>query len=383
MSKLNHILFLCSWYPNKVQKTNGNFIEKHAQAVATLNNVSILNIQPVHGLKNIEINCKRTDNQLTIIIYIPLQEGNFFASIKKYVTYKKAFRHGIELATKEFGTIDLIHLNHVFPLGALALFQSIPFVVSEHYSSFLNPNNRLPKNKIKLATSVLNKAKFVFPVSETLKLGIEKLSLKHNRLSVIGNVVDTTIFNLENKQIPSKPHFVHISNGYEDAKNLMGILNAIKILSKQTSNFKFTFICDGDIKKQHEKARELGLLNSFVFFEDEKSQTEIAQLLKNSTALVMFSNYETFGIVTAEALACGTPVIATDIPATQELVQDRFGALVPCDDSDKLAKAMHTIIENKIPFPIEEMHQFIASRFSKEHIAASFQSYYNQIVKHQ
>ncbi len=383
MSKLNHILFLCSWYPNKVQKTNGNFIEKHAQAVATLNNVSILNIQPVHGLKNIEINCKQTDNQITIIIYIPLQEGNYFSSIKKYLTYKKAFRHGIELATKEFGTIDLIHLNHVFPLGALALFQSIPYVVSEHYSSFLNPNNRLPKNKIKLATSVFNKAKFVFPVSETLKIGIEKLSIKHNRVSIIGNVVDTSIFNLENKQIPGKPHFVHISNGYEDAKNLMGIINAIKILSKQTSNFKFTFICDGDIKKQHEKARELGLLNSFVFFENEKSHTEIAQLIKNSSALVMFSNYETFGIVTAEAIACGTPVIATEIPATQELVNEHFGILVPCDDSEKLAQAMDTIIENKIIFPIEEMHQFIASRFSKENIAASFQSYYNQIVKHQ
>ena len=381
MSKLNHILFLCSWYPNKVQKTNGNFIEKHAQAVATLNKVSVLNIQPVHGLKNIEINCKRTDSQFTIIIYIPLQEGNFFASIKKYLTYKKAFRHGIELATKEFGTIDLIHLNHVFPLGALTLFQSIPFVVSEHYSSFLNPNNRLPKNKIKLATSVFNKARFVFPVSETLKIGIEKLALNHKRLSIIGNVVDISIFNLDNKQFPSKPHFVHISNGYEDAKNLMGILNAINILTKQTSNFKFTFICDGDIKKQHEKARELGLLNSFVFFEDEKSQTEIAQLLKNSTALVMFSNYETFGIVTAEALACGTPVIATEIAATQELVHPNFGILVPCDDTTKLANAMLAIIENTTPYPIEEMHQFIASNFSKEQIAKSFQSYYNQIVK--
>jgi glycosyltransferase involved in cell wall biosynthesis len=381
VNSLNHILFLCSWYPNKVQKTNGNFIEKHAQAVATLNKVSVLNIQPVKGLKNIEIKCSRNENLLTIILYIPQQEGKYFASIKKYFSYKKAYKHGIEIAEKEFGAINLVHLNHVFPLGALALFQSIPFVVSEHYSAFLNPINRLSKNKIKLASSVFNKAKFVFPVSETLKNGISKLSLSHNRLNVIGNVVDTAIFNLEGKQTPEKTHFIHISNGDEDAKNLLGILHAIKQLSKLTNQFQFTFICDGDIKKQHEKARELGLLNSFVFFEDEKSQTEIAQLLKNSTALVMFSNYETFGIVTAEALACGTPVIATEIAATQELVHPNFGILVPCDDTAKLANAMLAIIENTNPYPIEEMHQFIASNFSKEQIAKSFQSYYNQIVK--
>jgi glycosyltransferase involved in cell wall biosynthesis len=135
-------------------------------------------------------------------------------------------------------------------------------------------------------------------------------------------------------------------------------------------------VCDGDIKPSHERSRELGLLNSFVFFDDPKNHTEIASLLKESIALVMFSNYETFGVVIAESLACGTPVIATKIPATEALVKENFGILVEPNDTLSLSYAINTMIEKYSSYPTQEMADFIASNFNPLHIAQQFDAHY-------
>jgi glycogen(starch) synthase len=62
--------------------------------------------------------------------------------------------------------------------------------------------------------------------------------------------------------------------------------------------------------------------------------------LSGANFIVMPSRYESFGIVAAEALAVGTPVVASDIPCLRELVGSDVGAIVPKGDVDALAKAM-------------------------------------------
>jgi len=39
-----HVLFLASWYPSRVLKTNGDFIQRHAEAVALQHNVTVLHV---------------------------------------------------------------------------------------------------------------------------------------------------------------------------------------------------------------------------------------------------------------------------------------------------------------------------------------------------
>ena len=42
MSKKLHILFLSSWYPSRVSYTNGYFVQKHAEAIASQHKVSVI-----------------------------------------------------------------------------------------------------------------------------------------------------------------------------------------------------------------------------------------------------------------------------------------------------------------------------------------------------
>jgi glycosyltransferase involved in cell wall biosynthesis len=88
-----------------------------------------------------------------------------------------------------------------------------------------------------------------------------------------------------------------------------------------------------------EKARRLGLERAvdFIGFRDNP-----LPLIKRASALVLSSDYEGFGNVIVEALACGTPVISTDCPfGPAEILEDgRYGRLVPVGDASALAEAM-------------------------------------------
>lgn len=65
-------------------------------------------------------------------------------------------------------------------------------------------------------------------------------------------------------------------------------------------------------------ARRLGVEDRVVSLPGA-SQTEVVELIQGARALVQFSRYEGFGMPALEAMACGTPVIASNVPALAEI----------------------------------------------------------------
>src|SRR4029453_10914804 len=74
-------------------------------------------------------------------------------------------------------------------------------------------------------------------------------------------------------------------------------------------------------------------------------QADLVRVVAGAAALVVPSWYEGFGLPALEALACGTPVVAADLPALREVLGDQ-AELVPPGDAEALAGALGRVLDD-------------------------------------
>jgi glycosyltransferase involved in cell wall biosynthesis len=101
-----------------------------------------------------------------------------------------------------------------------------------------------------------------------------------------------------------------------------------------------------DAEKLRARSRELGLDGRARFLGPQSRET-VFELLRAADAVVLSSKWENFPHVLVEALAVGTPVIATDTGGVGEIVRDgENGVLVPPGDADALAAAIRRYLDD-------------------------------------
>ena len=111
--------------------------------------------------------------------------------------------------------------------------------------------------------------------------------------------------------------------------------------------------------------REQYGLQESVAFLGRKSQDTLPYYYSAAEAVVVPSHYESFGMVALEAMACGTPVVASQVGGLAFLVQDGItGFTVPVDEPGTLAARLTELVQN--PGLREQMgHQ--AAVFAREY----------------
>ena len=92
--------------------------------------------------------------------------------------------------------------------------------------------------------------------------------------------------------------------------------------------------------------------------------------MRESDAFVLSSEVETFGVVVAEALATGLPVVATRSGGPESIVRSGDGILVPVGDVTALAEAMSEIRRRRTEFSPQRLREACAARYSPNAIAA-------------
>jgi glycosyltransferase involved in cell wall biosynthesis len=372
-TKLN-VLFLCGWYPSKILPNNGDFIQRHAEAVSLNHTVKVIHIITDRAAKkNIEYANEQINGIETHTAYL-----NYYNNpIKKIVVFIKAFK----VLLKRCGPIDVVHLNEIFPFGVFSLylkwFRKKPYIISEHFTGYHYPQSKNIKFLQKFISSIITKkASFVCPVSNDLKKSMQKLGLQGNYCR-IPNVVDTAVF-LPTNTTPTIFTITHISNMVNDHKNIEGILRFIKKLEPMIDDFKFKFIGKG-AEMYIPFAKKLGVNLEKVIFIDHLPHKDIATNLQESNLFVLFSNYENLPCVILEAFSCGTPVVSTNVGGINEYFPKDFGFLIDSKDEDAL---LHKTIEVYTNFKTnkEKMHQYVENNFSTVTIANQFSELYNSAL---
>lgn len=252
-----------------------------------------------------------------------------------------------ELLEKE--DIDIIHGHYLFPAGAAAVEvgkeHGIKTYVTAHGSDMFELYKKQPFMRYPVK-KVLRDADGVFAVSNALKHEIIATGVTGiaNKTKLSWNSVDINKFSSkandsfkkENK-LEDKPIVLFVGNLIK-RKNVESLLEAKKV---SQSDYYLVIVGDGPLFKKLSKKVEEENIHDVIF---TGSRNDVENIIPSCDVLVLPSYSESFGLVLIEALACGKPVIGSDVGGITEIINNDVGLLVNPNKVSSIAKAIDTII---------------------------------------
>ena len=123
-------------------------------------------------------------------------------------------------------------------------------------------------------------------------------------------------------------------------------------------------------------------LDDFVTFLGRRSQETLPYYYSAAEAVIMPSHYESFGMVALEAMACGTPVVASQVGGLAFLVQDgETGYHINVGDTDALSQSLTTLLEDQL---LHEKLSRQAAEFAQDYawknIARRVKALYEDVI---
>ena len=155
-------------------------------------------------------------------------------------------------------------------------------------------------------------------------------------------------------------------------------MNSVDKLRQLRNDFELIIIGTGeDFNDVQNYAHKLKL-EGFVVFLGEKQPEEVCQNFYQSDFFVLFSNYENAPVVISESLACGKPVITTDVGFAQSIITEQNGRIIPVGNEAALTKEMNWMLDNYSQFSAETIRES-AKQFSFDAVGKKLLDIYEQI----
>lgn len=382
------VLWLASSYPDPYEPTNGDFVERHAIAVAKFVPVDLIHVVQVG--KDI-----LTDDSSTYS-----KEGNLrqwvysFAFRKWHIGWLDKIRYHIKYRIfyydllvqyqKDYGTPSLIHV-HVpmkagMPARTFAERWEIPYLVTDHSSMY----DRVAKDHYftrsfffqYYSREIYRDAAMATNVSAAMAEKVQDL-FHPAAMQVIPNVVDSFLFSFQPASSPEVFTWFHASTMFP-LKNVEGIVEAFKILNTQRLDWQLVMAGPANISIVN-KVKEAGLSDKIRFI-GEIPHKAIAGWMQRSSALVLFSKHENFPCVIIEALCCGLPVVSSNVGGISEAVNDTNGLLVESENIAELANALNKTMLHYTQFDRQEIARKAAAAYAEETIGKQFVTVYQQVL---
>ena len=377
--KPKNILFLASWYPSKNNPTLGNFVQRHAEAASIYSNVTALFITSSDLVKEITIEKDEVNGVETVIAYYPkiTTKLPLVRSLDKYKMYMQVSEQAFNSIDKTF---DLVHLNITYPAGLFALWlkerKKIMYVLTEQWTGYLSIKGSFLKlNYLQKwqHRKIFKNASAIFPVSSHLGDALKKLGLIET-YEVLPNVVNDKLF-YPAEEPPKRFRFIHISTFDDAHKNVSGMFRVFKKLQDDALDFEVHIVTEGSKEDVINLAKTVGLDKERLIVDRALDQNGVAQALRSASCLVLFSNYETFSVVLAEAWMSGIPSIYSQCGGLTEINNPDIGIQINTKDEMSLYQSAKAILNGNQSFIKSKISKF-SSRFKKENIAKKINELY-------
>jgi len=378
-----YILWLASWYPSKTEPYNGDFIQRHAIAISRYRYIVVLHtIHDPAAESAVYYEVSVQQNLVEIIIYFrdTIPAGGIIDRLQYNIAFFRHTKHFITELFKKSSLPLFVHVQVPMKMGKIALWikknWNLSFLVSEHSASYVKeaPDNYFSRsiyyrNNVK---RIFKEALAVTNVSATVGKILQQ-TFNIRQFFIIRNVVDENLFYFKNR-IPLRFRFIHVSTmTYQ--KNFEGLIKAFEIFSNDRNDIEL--VLAGPISAEGIKRVNESSAHSKIIVTGEVPHKEIASLMQESDAFVLFSRYENFPCVIIEALCCGLPVITSSAGGAGEGIDADNGIVVPSENEPALIEAMNDIINTYSRYNRTTIAENARALYSYKAIGKEFEKLYS------
>jgi glycosyltransferase involved in cell wall biosynthesis len=205
-----------------------------------------------------------------------------------------------------------------------------------------------------LSKFILKRCDKIICVSKSLKNEIYKTNLSKKDIEIIPSGYNIERFRpLDTKKcrkildLPENKTIILFVGHLIERKGIMYLIKALKILSEKNKEFLCYIVGRGVLEKSLKLMTSQLQLKNKVIFAGQKNPDEIPIWMNACDVLVLPSLNEGLPNVLSEAMACGKPVVATNVAGTPELVTKDVGLLVKPKNVNDLAKKITLALNKK------------------------------------
>ena len=318
--------------------------------------------------------------------------GSFEYPLFKHPPYDSLLASKI-VDVVEHEHLDVLHVHYAIPHATVAFLAkqilkskgiTLPIVTTLHGTDITLVGLDASLSSV-VKFSIENSDK-VTAVSKSLKEQTLDFFDTSKEINVIYNFIDLKRFqrrtntDLRNNFAPNgEKIIVHISN-FRPVKRVEDVIYAFSKIRKEIP-VKLLLIGDGPERIKAEKTcREMGTCNDIRFL---GKQDAVEDLLSIADLFVLPSANESFGLAALEAMACGVPVISSDVGGLPEVNEGGVtGYLCPLGDTDMIAeKALHLLKNDKLHAQFAKNATAKAQTFSRTNIVPQYQGLYESCIE--
>ena len=351
-----NVLVFTSLYPNNVWPQHGVFVKERMTAFAQIEGCSVKVVAPIPYFPPIKMGHRSRFSQIMqreVIEGLEVYHPRYFMAPKVSMAL-----HGLLLFLsilpfiKKFQrdfSFDIIDAHYVYPDGFAAVllgsFFRKPVVVSARGSD-INLFAKFPLIR-RFLQYTLNKADRVIAVSQALKDAMIALHIPEEQIIVIANGVDTEKFypvsKGEARRTLRLPHHKRILLSVGRLVPLKGfdlLIKALKLLFEEghEQDLYLVIVGEGSCRKELEHLIDTLGLCEHVSLVGAIPHQELYCWYSAADLFCLASSKEGWPNVVLEALASGTPVVATDVGGLPEIIRsDRLGILTKRDEQELAA----------------------------------------------
>jgi glycosyltransferase involved in cell wall biosynthesis len=248
---------------------------------------------------------------------------------------------------------DLILNYGVYPEGYAAVSVARTLGIPALLCAIGSDLNRIPDPiSRQLTRKALRGASFVLAVSRQLEHQAIRLGAVRENTRTVPNGCDTSVFALGDKVsarsrlgVESDAQMVLFVGRIDATKGLSELLDACVRLLPDHPKLTLATVGDGVFREALERRASSSVMRSRVLLAGPCDSHQVARWLHACDVFCLPSYAEGCPNVVIEALACGRPVIGTNVGGIPDLIDSESGILVPPRQSTMLAEALHQALE--------------------------------------